>query len=54
MKWWCSFVFCLSFETKSWSGVAIVTLYWLPLFPKHELMNMYVTAMFTKIALSFF
>jgi hypothetical protein len=54
MKWWCSFGFFLSFETKSWSGVAIVTLYWLPLFPKQELMNMYVTAMFTKIVLSFF
>lgn len=54
MKWWCSFDFFLSFETKSWSGVATITLYWLPLFPKQELMNMYVTAMFTKIVLSFF
>ncbi|KAI9766766.1 MAG: hypothetical protein M1839_004770 [Geoglossum umbratile] len=54
MKWCCSFGFFLSFETKSWSGVAMVTLYWLPLFPKQELMNMYVTAMFTKIVLSFF
>ncbi|KAI8649100.1 HET domain-containing protein [Fusarium keratoplasticum] len=54
MKWWCSLVFFLSFETESWSGVGIVTLYWLPLFPKQELMNMYVTAMFSKIVLSFF
>ena len=54
MKWWCSLSFFLSFQTESWSGVAIVTLYWLPLFPKQELMNMYVTAMFTKIVLSFF
>jgi len=43
----------LSFETKNWLGVAIVTLYWLPLFPKQELINMYVAAMFTRIILSF-
>jgi hypothetical protein len=54
MKWWCSFVFFLSFQSKSWSGVAIVTLYWLPLFPKQELMSMYLIATFTKIVLSFF
>ena len=54
MKWWCRFLFFLSLQTKSWSGVAIVTLYWLPLFSKKELMNMYVTAMSTKILLSFF
>lgn len=54
MKWWCSFRFFLSFQAKDWSGVAIVTLYWLPLFPKQELMNMYVTVIFTKIVLSFF
>ena len=53
MKLWCPFVFFLSFETKSWSGVAIVTLYWLPVFSKQELMNMYLTAMCTKIVLSF-
>ncbi|KAH8811279.1 hypothetical protein F5884DRAFT_269731 [Xylogone sp. PMI_703] len=54
MKWWCSFAFFLSFTTQSWSGVAIVTLYWLPLFPKQELMNMYATAILTRIVLSFF
>ena len=54
MKWWCRFLFFVSFETKSWSKVAIVTLYWLPLYSKKELMNMYVTAMSTKILLSFF
>ena len=54
MKWWCSFQFFLSFETNFWTGVAVVTLYWLPLFSKQELMSMYVTAMFTKIVLSFF
>lgn len=54
MKWYCSLTFFLSFTTESWSGVAIVTLYWLPLFPTQELMNMYITAMFTKFVLSFF
>ena len=54
MKWWCSLGFFLSFNAKSWSGVAIVTLYWLPLFPKQQLVDMYVTAMFTKIVLAFF
>ena len=53
MKWWCYFRFHLSFQTKDWSGVIIVTLYWLPLYPKKELIKMYVTAMLTKIALSF-
>lgn len=54
MKWWCSFVFFLYFQIKNWSGVAVVTLYWLPLFSKRELTNMYVTAMFTKMVISFF
>lgn len=49
MKWWCSFIFFLSFQTETWSSVAIVTLYGLPLFPKRELMRMYVTATFTKV-----
>jgi hypothetical protein len=46
--------FLFSFEAKYLPGMAIVTLYWLPLFPKQELMNIYVTAVFTKIVLSFF
>lgn len=54
MKWWCSFAFFLSFQTRSWSAVTTVTLYWLPLFPKQELMNMYVTAFLSKMVLSFF
>lgn len=53
MKWWCSFVFFLSFQTKNWSGVGIVTLYWLPVFSKQELINMYVTVIFAKLILSF-
>ncbi|UKZ84052.1 hypothetical protein TrVFT333_011868 [Trichoderma virens FT-333] len=52
MKWLCSFGFFLHFETNGWSGVAVVTLYWLPLFPSQELVSMYVIAMFTKIVLS--
>ena len=54
MQWWCSFVFFLNFHTGSWSQVVVVTLYWLPLYPKRQLMNMYVTAVSTKIVLSFF
>ena len=54
MKWWCSFTFFIYFQFNLWSGVATVTLYWLPLFSKQELMNMYVTAIFTKIVLSYF
>ena len=54
MQWWCSFVFFLNFQTGSWSQVVVVTLYWLPLFPKRQLMRMYVTAVFSKIVLSFF
>ena len=54
MKWWCSFCFCLNFQTKTWSGVAAITFFWLPLFPTRELINMYVTAIFTRIVLSFF
>ena len=54
MKWWCSFGFFLSFQINDWWRVVSVTLYWLPLFPKQELINMFVTAIFTKIILSFF
>lgn len=54
MKWWCSFAFFVSFQSKAWSGVAITTLYWLPVFPKQELMNMYLTAMVSKFVLSLF
>ena len=54
MKLCCSLGFFLSFQTKNWSGVAIVTLYWLPLFPKQELINMYVTAVLTKTVLLLF
>ena len=53
-RWWCSFFFFVSFQFNFWSGVAMITLYWLPLFSKQELMNMYVTAIFSKIVLSFF
>ena len=54
MQWWCSFVFFLNFHTGSWSQVLVVTMYWLPLFPKRQLMGMYVMAVSTKIVLSFF
>ncbi len=54
MKWWCCFTFFLSFQAKHWSGVAMVTLCWLPLFSTRELINMYVTAMITKVVLLFF
>ena len=54
MKWWLYFNFLLHFEANSWSGMVRVTLYWLPLFPARELMNLYVRAMFTKIVVSFF
>ena len=54
MKWWCRFIFFLYFGTKTWLGVAAVTTYWLPLFPKQELMNMYVMAILTRIFRSFF
>ena len=53
MKLSCSFMFLLSIQTKSWSIVATVTLYWLPLFPTRELMNMCATAIFTRVLLSF-
>ena len=53
-KWRCSLSFFLGFQFNNWSDVAVVTLYWLPLFPTRELMNMYITATFTKIVLSFF
>ena len=49
MKWWCRFVFYLNFQTRNWSNVTMVTMYWLPLYPKQELMNMYLTAVTTKI-----
>ena len=54
MKWWCTFCFFLSFETKRWSGVVMVTAYWLPLFSTQELTNLCVTAMFTKIIRLFY
>ena len=54
MKWWCSLTFFFYFQFNLWSGVATVTLYWLPLYSKQDLMNMYVTAIFTKVLLSFF
>lgn len=54
MKWYCSFSFFFSIETRNWSQLAVVTLYWLPLFPKKDLMYMYATAMFTRIILLFF
>lgn len=54
MKWWCCVIFYLTFQAKLWSGTAIVTLYWLPLFPTQELVNMYFSAMFTKLVISFF
>lgn len=51
MKWWCSFVFFLSFQHRNYLGVAIVSVYWLPLFPVQELMNMYATAILAGIVL---
>ncbi|KAI9661292.1 MAG: hypothetical protein M1821_009619 [Bathelium mastoideum] len=54
MKWWCSFCFFIGFQAGTWPEVAVVTLYWLPLFPTQELVNMYLTAMFSKTVLSFF
>ncbi|KAH7311345.1 hypothetical protein B0I35DRAFT_395990 [Stachybotrys elegans] len=53
-KWWCSFFLLLFFLANSWSEMGMVTLYWLRLYPKQELMNMYMTAAFTKMVLFFF
>ena len=54
MKWWCSVVFFLSFYTGTWSQMAVVTFYWLPLYPTQELINLYITAIITNIVLSLF
>ena len=54
MKWCCSFGFFVSFQTEYWLQVAKITLYWLPLYSTKELVNMYVTAIFTKLVLWFF
>ncbi|PQE09588.1 het domain protein [Rutstroemia sp. NJR-2017a WRK4] len=53
-KWMCTFVFFASFLMRNWTGVLTVTLYWLPLFDKQELANMYVIATVTMAVLSFF
>lgn len=54
MKWYCTVGFFLYFNTGYWSQVAMITMYWLPLFPRKELMNMYMTAIITRIATSIF
>jgi hypothetical protein len=54
MKWFCSFTFFIHFYTNNWSGVTMVTLQWLPLFPKEELMNMYVVGILARIGAGFF
>ena len=51
MKWCCCMSFFVYFENKSWSGLAIDTLYWLPMFRKQELMIIYVSAMLMSIVL---
>ena len=53
MKWWCFLNFFHNFETKSWSKVAIITSYWLPLFSMQELGSMYVTAMLRRLIVRF-
>jgi hypothetical protein len=50
-RWMCCFIFMINFLARSWSGVLIVTLYWLPLFDKKDLAFMYVTAMLTMAIL---
>lgn len=54
MKWFCSLSFFLAFNNNGWLGVATITLYWLPEFPTQELVNMYLKASMTRIALALF
>ena len=49
MKLLCNVVFSLSFTFGYWSRVVLVTLYWLPLYNKEELLGMYVISLIGKI-----
>ncbi|KIW02006.1 hypothetical protein, variant [Verruconis gallopava] len=49
MKFYCQVLFFTSAALGFWNGVAMVTTYWWPLFPKDELGHMYVTASLAKL-----
>ena len=53
-KYLCSLEFFLYFGFEYWFGVAHVTLRWLLLFPKEELIGIYVSAVLTKSILWFY
>jgi hypothetical protein len=53
-KLMCTLLFYRDFLTRNWPGVLAVTLYWLQLFDKQELANMYVKAMITTVVYYFF
>lgn len=48
MKWFCKVMFSLCFTFGLWSGVGIVTFYWLPLYDRQELLGMYVISLVGK------
>ncbi len=48
MKYLCTLTFFVVFDAQNYLGVAQVTLYWLPLYPRNELMRMYVVAILSN------
>ena len=42
MKWFCRVMFSLYITTGMWTGVGIITCYWMPLYDRQELLGMYV------------
>ena len=51
MKWYLKVMFSLSFTFGFWSGVAMVTLYWILLCDKKESLGMYVTSLVGKVVM---
>lgn len=51
MKWFCKVMFSLSFTFGFWSGVGMITFYWMPLYDREELLGMYAISLVGKVVL---
>jgi len=51
MKWFCQVLFSVSFMLGFWSGVGIITFYWMPLYDREELLGMYVISLVGKMVM---
>ncbi len=54
MKYYCHFILFVSFVEENYLAMTLVTLYWIPLFPRNELVSMFVTAQLWKTFCYFF